>query len=681
MERRPSGDRFMRFVRASAAAMRRTFSPRSLAGPESEASHRVGMKRAFGPDVSPSKVLRRLATGGRALLAAMSFVVTCTAAAAPPADGISISSNPVVYGQPFTLTATLHQSASQVETGSFTFSIDSTVVSVVPVSDTGGLSTATFTVTTAAIIASLTNPIYLVGAHTITAAYAGDPVYAPFTYTATLTITGQPTTSQIATLDQTIYYGQEIGYDYGMDAILGAEAADPVESYGSLDGGTLDAYIDTKLACANTYGTGGRCPDPPFEGYSVGTYNTYVAYGGNQYYAASTSPYYAVTVIPDYTAATLGSSANPSFQFQPLQLTAAVTAMYQPVDPTTTTPTVVGTVQFFDGSTLIGTAALNAQGAATVSESTLLVGTHSLMACYGVSLNFRSSCSPVLTQVVTLPIVPENTVSLLTSSANPSVVGQAVTFAAVAETTGAIVQTPTGTVQFFDGTALLGTSTLDATGRAVLTTSALAPGVHPITAAYAANSVTAGSTSVVLQQAVLVALPPATGYMLLVDPTSVSIGVGSSVTVKVAVVVGSNTLGLPFELGCSQLPKEATCVFGQNSLPAGGGMTTLTISAAAPHACGSATPYFVASSRWRGMPWLAVVGIGLVLARKRGLMLGVVLLCGLGAGIAPVTGCGGCTDLGTQPFDYGMLVTATQGAAIATVHTSVSQAVKLQVHL
>jgi hypothetical protein len=47
-----------------------------------------------------------------------------------------------------------------------------------------------------------------------------------------------------------------------------------------------------------------------------------------------------------------------------------------------------------------------------------------------------------------------------------------------------------------------------------------------------------------------------------------------------------------------------------------------------------------------------------------------------------VAGCGGCTDFGTQPFTYGLGVTATeQGAAAGTAYATETQAVQMRVHL
>jgi len=82
--------------------------------------------------------------------------------------------------------------------------------------------------------------------------------------------------------------------------------------------------------------------------------------------------------------------------------------------------------------------------------------------------------------VSTTPVV--NLTVVLTSSANPSIFGQSVDFKATVVSTGG--GTPTGSVTFKDGTTELGTLTLNGSGAATLTTSALTVGSHPVTATY-----------------------------------------------------------------------------------------------------------------------------------------------------------------------------------------------------
>jgi hypothetical protein len=61
---------------------------------------------------------------------------------------------------------------------------------------------------------------------------------------------------------------------------------------------------------------------------------------------------------------------------------------------------------------------------------------------------------------------------------------------------------PSSTVTFKDGAAVLGTAPLDGSGRATLTTSALAVGSHSITATYGGDTNFNGSSSTALIQTV-----------------------------------------------------------------------------------------------------------------------------------------------------------------------------------
>jgi hypothetical protein len=94
------------------------------------------------------------------------------------------------------------------------------------------------------------------------------------------------------------------------------------------------------------------------------------------------------------TTTALTSSPNPSNFGQNVTFTATVTAQ-----PGFDKGTPTGTVTFFDGSTNIGNSNLNG-GMATLTTSTLSVGTHSMTATYNGDANFLPSTSPVLHQVV-----------------------------------------------------------------------------------------------------------------------------------------------------------------------------------------------------------------------------------------------------------------------------------------
>ena len=98
---------------------------------------------------------------------------------------------------------------------------------------------------------------------------------------------------------------------------------------------------------------------------------------------------------------------------------------------------------------------------------------------------FTNSSGSVTSSAATLTVNTAGATTAIASSKNPSVFGQAVTFAAtVSATTG----TPTGTVTFVDGASTIGTATLDSTGVGSFTTSALAVGAHAVTASYSGDS-------------------------------------------------------------------------------------------------------------------------------------------------------------------------------------------------
>jgi len=68
----------------------------------------------------------------------------------------------------------------------------------------------------------------------------------------------------------------------------------------------------------------------------------------------------------------------------------------------------MGTVSFFDGVTLLGTATLNGSSQASFTTSVLSVATHNITATYGGDATHSGSTSPVLSQIVasTTAVVP-----------------------------------------------------------------------------------------------------------------------------------------------------------------------------------------------------------------------------------------------------------------------------------
>jgi streptogramin lyase len=206
-----------------------------------------------------------------------------------------------------------------------------------------------------------------------------------------------------------------------------------------------------------------------------------------------------VTATP--TVTTLTSSLNPSNFGQALSFTAGVSSGAG-------TPT--GTVTFTDGPTTLGSASLNASGQATFTPAALSVGTHTITAIYGGDASFQTSQSAALTQTVNAAAANATSTALV-SSLNPSHDGQSIVFTATVTPLSPTSLTPTGTVTFKDGTAVLGNVTLNSQAKALFTTSTLGEGNHSITAVYTGDSNWSGSASPVVVQTVqpnlLVVLP------------------------------------------------------------------------------------------------------------------------------------------------------------------------------
>ena len=87
-----------------------------------------------------------------------------------------------------------------------------------------------------------------------------------------------------------------------------------------------------------------------------------------------------------------------------------------------------------------------------------------------------------------------NTTASVTSTPNPSIIAQPVTFTATVAGNPAVTCVPTGTVTFKDGATTIGTGMLNGSGQTTFTTSSLSAGSHSITVVYGADSNFNGST-------------------------------------------------------------------------------------------------------------------------------------------------------------------------------------------
>ena len=135
----------------------------------------------------------------------------------------------------------------------------------------------------------------------------------------------------------------------------------------------------------------------------------------------------------------------------------------------------------------------------SLSSGGVLSGTPTTAGAYSFTIVTTDANSITGGQAYSLMIGEATSTAAVASSANPALAQSAVTFTA---TISSAAGTPTGTVNFLDGTTVLGQGTLSG-GVATLTTSSLAAGSHTITAVYSGSTNFVASTSATLTQAVL----------------------------------------------------------------------------------------------------------------------------------------------------------------------------------
>lgn len=232
-----------------------------------------------------------------------------------------------------------------------------------------------------------------------------------------------------------------------------------------------------------------------------------------------------------------------------------------------TSPAPTGTVQFYDGSTALGSAVTLTAGSASYSTASLAEGTHTITAVYSGDANFSSSTSAALTE----HIVMAASTTTLAASATSVAIGTSVTFTATVSSS-LTSPAPTGTVQFYDGSTKLGSAVTLTAGRASYSTSSLAAGTHTITAVYSGDSNFSSSTSAGLTEQIVMAASATT-----LAASATSVVSGTSVTFTATV---SSSLTSPAPTGTVQFYDGSTALGAAIALT-GGSVSYSTASLAA----------------------------------------------------------------------------------------------------
>ncbi|WP_448330520.1 beta strand repeat-containing protein [Streptomyces sp. DSM 41534] len=310
-----------------------------------------------------------------------------------------------------------------------------------------------------------------VGTHAVTATYEGNGDVAGSTDSGTVTVGQGASTTSVTVTPAAPVCGEAVTI-CAQVAVVPPSTCTPtgtvtfVISGGPTLTGTLDA---TGQACVTT------------NALTAGSYTVTATYGGSTDIASSTGTA-SITVGQGVSTISVNALPSPSVCGEPVTICAQVTV----VPPSTCTPT--GTVTFVisGGPTLTGT--LDATGQACVTTSDIPVGPHTVTATY-------AGDGDVMGSTATTPVTvnqASSTTALTITPPSPSC-GQSVTLCAQVTTTPPGTCTPTGTVTFTVAGGPTLTGTLDATGQACVTTSAIPVGTHAVMATYSGDTGVAGS--------------------------------------------------------------------------------------------------------------------------------------------------------------------------------------------
>ena len=375
----------------------------------------------------------------------------------------------ITHGQSVTLSATV-TSATGTPTGDASFLAPTTV--------NGGIGAATLSGGTATLTAPSTTAFPLPGgSYNLKTHYEGDGTFAPSDDPTGVPVVVNKETSKlqigIVTFDSTghLINDNATNFAYGSPYILrmdilnstgttsnchpalgGQTAGCAVDATGTITLTDNGAPLDGGTFAVNSEGS---AEDQPIQ-LTSGQHTLSATYSGDiSYSAPGSAATDMVTVTPATTSSSLTANPNPVPTNQAVTVSVAISSQaFSTQGPT-------GTVTFNDGGTSIGTATVTpasatssagASGTASLTHTFTTAGSHSLTAVYGGDTNYATSTS----SAVSLAVGQTTTTKVLSSATTISSGGNVTLTATVAGAgTGA---SPTGTVQFMNGSTALGTA-------------------------------------------------------------------------------------------------------------------------------------------------------------------------------------------------------------------------------
>ncbi len=554
-------------------------------------------------------------------------------------SGLICSPEPSPVGQAFTCTATFTPAANSASpVGTISFSAD-------------GVAAGTAVLTSQKAV--LTFPATLsAGSHAITASFPGDRNFKAATASITHVVS-LATASILLSGPAHVAFGQPVV----LQAMLTGSGAGPTGMVSFKDGAsTLGQTQITAGSAGLTTST-----------LSPGIHTLQAAYGGDAAYTPGLSNTLTVVVDAQLTSTVLQASPVSGPLGATIALTATVSA---PVGPLS------GTVKFFDGSTLLGAAAIDTSGSAHFATTTLALGTHTLSAQFVGTTSLAASVSVG----VQVNITGIQTSTTLTAGPNPAYPGQAVSLSATVRSS-ASAPALTGTVRFFDGSVVLGDAPLNAASIATLSTSTFAVGTHPLQASYLGTTPFIGSQSNLIAEVVL-----NSSFTLEVMPPQITLQTQHHTTFNLKVTPVGAFSGAVL-LDCGVLPAHATCRITPQAvvLTAGGNAQVASVYLDTSDVFGYASAGAAPLSRRIHETWAAILllpmfaGFGMAARRKRIRSAGgwlflaaAFLVLTFGA-----TGCSGKLPASVEPGDYTLYFTGLSNtpplSQTAPLHLTVTE--------
>lgn len=338
--------------------------------------------------------------------AAVNFGVVDTATTTDPVD-VSVFN---IGNEPLSFSATTAPSFGGTNASDYTVQQDGQN----PCDITGATTIASGTSCTLGVTVTAANNALSQGSMTI----ATNAINSP-TNTASLEAYAENNLCRTTT---TITVTPSTGVIYpGSTSVAATVAAqDPTCSPGNVPTGgkiSLTLQPTTKGAAQivlNSTVSSGQASFSP-SGLNGGTYDVYASYKGDPIYGgSSSSKTYTFTVAPAASTTSLGEPQGVSpvnnvyFVKQ-----GSTTTMTATVKVTAKVGSPTGSVTFMNGTTTLGSSALNASGTATFNTSNLAAGpstsqlgqTYNITAVYSGDQNFASTTSPVVAIVIVPPSV------------------------------------------------------------------------------------------------------------------------------------------------------------------------------------------------------------------------------------------------------------------------------------